>query len=135
LLVSGQIDQFVVPGWVVLMGAGAIALGTATGGWQLIRTLGSKFYRIRPIHGFSAQVSSAIVTLTASLLGGPTSTTQVVSTAIMGVGAAERLSKVRWGVAGEILSTWLITIPATGLLAAGIYWLIEQGFPALISLL
>lgn len=135
LLVSGQIDQFVVPDWVVLMGAGAIALGTATGGWQLIRTLGSKFYRIRPIHGFSAQVSSAIVTLTASLLGGPTSTTQVVSTAIMGVGAAERLSKVRWGVAGEILSTWLITIPATGLLAAGIYWLIEQGFPALISLL
>jgi PiT family inorganic phosphate transporter len=135
LLVSGQIDQFVVPDWVVLMGAGAISLGTATGGWQLIRTLGSKFYRIRPIHGFSAQVSSAIVTLTASLLGGPTSTTQVVSTAIMGVGAAERLSKVRWGVAGEILSTWLITIPATGLLAAGIYWLIEQGFPALISLL
>jgi len=135
LLVSGQIDQFVVPGWVVLTGAGAIALGTATGGWQLIRTLGSKFYRIRPIHGFSAQVSSAIVTLTASLLGGPTSTTQVVSTAIMGVGAAERLSMVRWGVAGEILSTWLITIPATGLLAAGIYWLIEQGFPALISLL
>jgi PiT family inorganic phosphate transporter len=135
LLVSGQIDQFVVPDWVVLMGAGAIALGTATGGWQLIRTLGSKFYRIRPIHGFSAQVSSAIVTLTASLLGGPTSTTQVVSTAIMGVGAAERLSKVRWGVAGEILSTWLITIPATGLLAAAIYWLIEQGFPPLISLL
>jgi len=97
LLISGNINSFIVPPWVVLAGATAIALGTAVGGWQLIRTLGSKFYRIRPIHGFASQASSAIVILTASLLGGPTSTTQVVSTAIMGVGAAGRVSKVRWG--------------------------------------
>lgn len=134
LLISGQIDKFAVPGWVVLIGAASIALGTSIGGWQLIRTLGSKFYRIRPIHGFSTQVASALVTLTASLLGGPTSTTQVVSTAIMGVGAAERMSKVRWGVAGEILSAWLITIPITALLAAGIYWLITIGLPGIFSI-
>ncbi|MEN6572226.1 MAG: inorganic phosphate transporter [Anaerolineaceae bacterium] len=128
LLISGQINSFIVPGWVILICAAGIAMGTALGGWQLIRTLGSKFYRIRPIHGFSTQISSALVTLTASLLGGPTSTTQVVSTAIMGVGAAERLSKVRWGVAGEILSAWLITIPVTAALAAGIYWLLINVF-------
>ncbi len=74
---------------------------------------GSKFYKIRPVHGFAAQATSAMVILTASLLGGPVSTTQVVSTSIMGVGAAERMSKVRWGVAGEIMSAWLFTIPAT----------------------
>ena len=131
LLISGNINSFAVPPWVMLAGAAAIALGTALGGWQLIRTLGSKFYRIRPIHGFASQASSAIVILTASLLGGPTSTTQVVSTAIMGVGAADRVSKVRWGVAGEILSTWLITIPVTGGLAAGIYWLITAASPVI----
>ena len=135
LLVSGQIDKFIVPEWVVLVGASSIALGTALGGWQLIRTLGSKFYRIRPIHGFSTQISSALVTLTASLLGGPTSTTQVVSASIMGVGAAERVNQVRWGVAGEILSAWLITIPITAALAALIYWLIEFGAPILSRLM
>ena len=74
--------------------AAAIAIGTSVGGWQLIRTLGSKFYKIRPVHGFASQITSAVVILTASLVGGPVSTTQVVSTAIMGVGAAERMSKV-----------------------------------------
>ncbi len=132
LLISGKISSFEVPFWVVVLCAAAIALGTSIGGWQLIRTLGSKFYKIRPVHGFAAQATSAAVILTASLVGGPVSTTQVVSTAIMGVGAAERLSKVRWGVAGEIISAWLITIPSTALLAAGIYWLISFGVPAII---
>lgn len=124
LLITRQIETFAVPVWVIIVCAAAIAAGTSVGGWRLIRTLGSKFYRIRPVHGFSSQAASAAVILSASLFGGPVSTTQVVSTAIMGVGTAERLSKVRWGVAGEILSAWLITIPTTAFLAAGIYWLI-----------
>jgi len=94
------------------------------GGWRLIRTLGAKFYKIRPIHGFNSQLASAIVILGNSLLGGPVSTTQVVSTAIMGVGAAERINKVRWGVASEILIAWVLTIPATAIVAAVIYWII-----------
>lgn len=134
LLISGVIPTFQVPLWVIVVCAGAIALGTSIGGWQLIRTLGSKFYKIRPVHGFASQITSAVVILTASLLGGPVSTTQVVSTAIMGVGAAERVSKVRWGVAGEIASAWLFTIPSTALLAAGIYWVIDSGIPHFLNL-
>jgi PiT family inorganic phosphate transporter len=88
--------------------------------------LGGKFYTIQPVHGFCAQTTSALVILGASLLGGPVSTTHVVSTAIMGVGAADRLNKVRWGVAGEIVVAWLVTIPATALLAAGVYWVLTQ---------
>jgi PiT family inorganic phosphate transporter len=103
-----------------------ISLGTSIGGWRLIKTLGSKFYKIRPIDGFSVQLSSALVILGASLFGGPVSTTQVVSTAIMGVGAAERINKVRWGVAGEIAIAWFLTIPATGFFAAGVYWVISN---------
>lgn len=125
LVISGMIPTFHVPTWVVVICAAAIAIGTSVGGWQLIRTLGSKFYKIRPVHGFASQIASAAVILTASLVGGPVSTTQVVSTAIMGVGAAERMSKVRWGVAGEIASAWLFTIPSTALLAAGIYFLLN----------
>ena len=102
LVTTGYISKFVVPLWVIVACAGMIALGTSLGGWRLIRTLGSKFYRIRPVDAFSVQLSSAAVILGASLIGGPVSTTQVVSTAIMGVGAAERVNKVRWGVAGEI---------------------------------
>ena len=126
LLSSGYLESFEVPLWVVGLSAGAIALGTAFGGWRLIRTLGGKFYKIQPVHGFSAQSTSALVILGASLLGGPVSTTHVVSTAIMGVGAADRINKVRWGVAGEILIAWLVTIPATALLAAGVYWVLGQ---------
>ena len=125
LVISGMISAFEVPLWVIVICAAAIALGTSVGGWQLIRTLGSKFYKIRPVHGFASQLASAVVILTASLVGGPVSTTQVVSTAIMGVGAAERVSKVRWGVAGEIASAWLFTIPATALLGAGVYLLLN----------
>jgi len=134
LLITGQISTFAVPKWVILVCASAIAIGTSVGGWQLIRTLGSKFYKIRPVHGFAAQATSAAVILTASLIGGPVSTTQVVSTAIMGVGAADRVSKVRWGVAGEIMLAWVLTIPSTMLVSAFIYWLITRAFPALLHL-
>jgi PiT family inorganic phosphate transporter len=121
LLADGVISRFVVPTWVIGLSAAAISLGTALGGWRLIRTLGAKFYRIRPVHGFTSQISSATVILGAALLGGPVSTTQVVSSAILGVGSAERVSKVRWGVAGQIVTAWVLTIPATAAVAALVY--------------
>jgi PiT family inorganic phosphate transporter len=88
--------------------------------------LGGKFYRIRPIDGFASQLASTAVILGASLFGGPVSTTQVVSSAIMGVGAAERKNKVRWGVAQEIAMAWVLTIPTTALVAAGLYWILSK---------
>ena len=99
-----------------------IALGTTLSAKRLIRTLGARFYHIRPVDSFNTQLASAGVILGASLLGGPVSTTQVVSSTILGVGAAERVNKVRWGVVGEIAIAWLLTIPATGLIGAGLYW-------------
>ncbi|MFQ6100195.1 MAG: anion permease [Anaerolineae bacterium] len=121
LMGARVLTRFQVPLWVIAASAGAISLGTAMGGWRVIRTLGGKFYKIRPVHSFTSQVASAAVILGAALLGGPVSTTQVVSSAILGVGSAERLSKVRWNVAGHILTTWVLTIPASGLLAALAY--------------
>jgi len=125
LVGAGFLAQFHVPVWVIAASAGAISLGTATGGWRIIRTLGGRFFKIRPVHGFTAQITSAVVILGAALLGGPVSTTQVVSSAIMGVGSAERLSKVRWGVVGSIVTAWLLTIPASGLLAALAYMVVR----------
>ena len=104
----------------------AIAAGTAVGGERLIRTVGAKFYKIAPMDAFSAQLASAIVVMTASLTGGPVSASQVISTAIMGVGAAERPNKVRWKIAQDIGATWLLTIPATALLAALFYKLLTR---------
>ncbi|UCC85961.1 MAG: inorganic phosphate transporter [Anaerolineales bacterium] len=135
LVTTGYLTEFQVPTWVIALSAGAIALGTALGGWRLIKTLGGKFYKIRPVHGFSTQVTSAAVILGASLVGGPVSTTQVVSSAIMGVGSAERLSKVRWGVAGNIAVAWVVTIPATALVAAGLYLLGTRFMPVLMAML
>ncbi len=129
LVISGVLGSFSVPFWVIIICAAMIALGTAVGGWRLIRTLGGKFFRIRPIDGFASQLASTAVILGASLIGGPVSTTQVVSSSIMGVGAAERKNKVRWGVAQEIAVAWVLTIPATGLVAAGLYWLIARIIP------
>jgi PiT family inorganic phosphate transporter len=129
LVTSGYITKFEVPIWVIFLCAGMIALGTSIGGWRLIKTIGGKFYRIRPMDSFSTQLTSALVILSASLFGGPVSTTQVVSTAIMGVGAAERMNKVRWGVAGDIATAWLLTIPATALVGAGAFWIISRIIP------
>jgi PiT family inorganic phosphate transporter len=106
-----------------------IALGTLMGGWRLIRTLGAKFYRIRPVDGFASQLASSAVILGASLVGGPVSTTQVVSSSIMGAGAAERKNKVRWGVAQEIAMAWIFTIPVTALVGAGLYWVLDLIIP------
>jgi PiT family inorganic phosphate transporter len=129
LVIGDALPTFQVPFWVVAVSAAAIAVGTSLGGWRLIRTLGGKFYKIRPLHSFSTQLSSAGVILAASLFGAPVSASQVVSSAIIGVGSAERASKVRWSVAEDIITAWLITIPASGLLAAGTYFLILKLVP------
>jgi inorganic phosphate transporter, PiT family len=125
LVTAGVLPSFHVPIYVIFACAFMIAAGTSIGSRKLIRTLGSKFYKIKPLDAFSAQLASAAVILGASLVGGPVSTTQVVSSSIMGVGASVRLNKVRWGVAGDIITAWFLTIPATGLVAAGLHWLIK----------
>jgi PiT family inorganic phosphate transporter len=125
LVVLDYQSSFVVPWWVILSSAAAIALGTAAGGWRIIHTLGGKFYRIRPIHSFTSQLSSMVVILGASLFGGPVSTTHVVSSSIIGVGAAQRKSQVRWGVMGDILIAWFLTVPASAGFAALLYFLIN----------
>jgi PiT family inorganic phosphate transporter len=125
LVTGGYLAEFAVPDWVILACATMIAAGTALGGWKLIKTLGGKFYRIRPVDGFSSQLASSAVILGASLVGGPVSTTQVVSSSIMGAGAAERKNKVRWGVAQEIAMAWIFTIPTTAVVGAGIYWVFD----------
>ncbi len=130
LVTTGYLEVFAVPTWVIVLCAGMIALGTSVGGWRLIRTVGGRFYKIRPVDGFAAQLTSAAVILGASLVGGPVSTTQVVSSAVTGVGAAERMNKVRWGVAQDIATAWLLTIPATALVAAGVYWVILRFMPS-----
>ena len=123
LLAAGLIPSFHVPLWVIALSSTAIAAGTALGGWRLIRTLGAKIYRIRPIHGLTSQLASAAVIMGAALVGGPVSTTQVMSSAIMGVGAAERLSKVRWLVLRDLATAWLLTIPSTAAISA-LVWLV-----------
>jgi len=123
LIAFGVLPVFIVPTWVIGASATAIALGTALGGWRLIKTMGAGFYRIRAAHAFSSQVASSAVILSAALLGGPVSTTQVISSSIVGAGAAERLNMVRWGLAGQIAMAWLITIPVTALLG-GIFFIL-----------
>ncbi len=125
MVTTGYVAEFDVPWWVITLSAGAIALGTLAGGWRLIRTLGGKFYKIRPVHAFGSQLTSAGIILGAALLGGPVSTTQVVSSAIMGAGSADRVSKVRWTVARDVVVAWVLTIPVAALLAAGLYLLVD----------
>jgi PiT family inorganic phosphate transporter len=125
MVTTGFAAEFHVPWWVIALSASAIALGTLAGGWRLIRTLGGKFYKIRPVHAFASQLTSAGIILGAAMLGGPVSTTQVVSSSIMGVGSADRVSKVRWTVARDIAVAWVLTIPVAALLAAGLYLLID----------
>jgi PiT family inorganic phosphate transporter len=120
-------EDFFIPSWIKLLCAAAIAAGVGAGGWRIMRTIGGKFYKIRPIHGFSAQLSSVGVILGAVLTGGPVSTSQVVSSAIVGVGSAERLSKVRWKVFREIALSWLVTFPLTALIAWGLSLLLRLG--------
>ena len=126
LSVSGLVQGFAVPLWVVAASATATAAGMLTGGGRLIRTLGSGMYTVRPVHGFVSQVAAAVVILGAALTGGPVSTTHVNGAAIMGVGAAQNARRVRWGVASEIFWTWLLTIPLSALLAGIFSLLLRQ---------
>jgi PiT family inorganic phosphate transporter len=125
LVLGGYISEFVVPLWVVLSCATMITLGTLMGGWRIVRTVGFGIYKVRPLHAVNAQLTSAVVIFGASMIGAPVSTTHVVSSSIMGIGASERPKAVRWGKAREIISTWLITIPGAALAAAMVYWLVR----------
>ncbi len=120
LVSAGYIDTLDVPFWVVLACGIAMGLGTAMGGWRVIKTLGSKMLKLEPVHGFSAETAASAIILGASHFGLPVSTTHVIATSIMGVGATRRLSAVRWGIAGKILMAWIFTLPA----CAGLAWLV-----------
>jgi PiT family inorganic phosphate transporter len=130
LVILGILPTFQIPFWVIASCATAIALGTASGGWRIIKTLGSKIYRLRSVHAFCAQTSSAVVILWAAMAGGPVSTTHVVSASIMGAGAGHRVSSVRWGVAKNIILAWFITIPASGVMAGLSFYLIRMAHPS-----
>ena len=118
LVAAGILPVFKVPIWVMVLAAGAISLGTAAGGWRIIRTMGQRVVKLDPVHGFAAETAAATVIVVASHLGMPVSTTHVVSGAIMGSGASDRFSAVRWGIAGSIVWAWVLTIPASAAVAA-----------------
>ena len=117
LVLGGILPEFAVPVWVILLCAATMGIGTALGGWKIIRTMGIRLTKLQPIHGFSAETSAALVIEVASRFGIPLSTTHTIGTSIMGVGSIQRFSAVRWGVAGEIIMAWLLTFPACGLIA------------------
>ncbi len=119
LVAAGVLDSPEVPLPVILVAATAISLGTMAGGWRIIRTMGQRVVKLDPVHGFAAETTAAAIIFGASQLGVPVSTTHVISSAIMGVGTSDRLSAVRWGVAGNIVVAWVLTIPASG----GVAWL------------
>jgi PiT family inorganic phosphate transporter len=121
LYTAGYIPTFYIPIWVVLSAHGAIALGTLSGGWRIIHTMGSKITRLVPVGGFAAETAGAISLFTATALGVPVSTTHTITGAIVGVGSTRRLSAVRWGIAGRIVWAWVLTIPASAAISALTY--------------
>jgi PiT family inorganic phosphate transporter len=125
LLLGGFIPSFEVPFWVMLACATAITLGILSGGWRIVRTLGFAIFRVRPIHALSSQLTSALVILSASAIGAPVSTTHVVATSIMGIGAADNPRAVRWKKAKDIGVTWVVTIPGAALVAIQVYALLN----------
>jgi PiT family inorganic phosphate transporter len=125
LFAAGVIPTADIPLWVILLAASAISLGTAAGGWRIIRTMGQKVVKLDPVHGFAAETTAATIIFTASHFGMPVSTTHVISSAIIGVGASDRLSAVRWGVAGNIVIAWIVTIPAAAAVAAIAYVVLD----------
>ena len=125
LLAGGYLTSFRIDIWVVLAAHAAIALGTLSGGWRIIHTMGSKITKLQPVGGFAAETAGAISLFTATYLGVPVSTTHTITGAIVGVGSIKRLSAVRWGVARRIVWAWLLTIPASALISALTYWLVS----------
>jgi inorganic phosphate transporter, PiT family len=125
---NGNVADLTIPTWVKISAGLAIGLGTYAGGWRIIRTLGQRVFRMEPESGFAAQAAAGTTIYLATKYGYPLSTTHVVSGAVMGAGATRRLSAVRWGVAGNIVVAWVLTIPAAALVSAGLYWPIQAIF-------
>jgi len=126
LLSAGQITSPEVPLWVIVACALAMGLGTAVGGWKIVRTLGMRILKLEPVHGFAAETAAAAVLLATAHIGLPVSTTHTITSAVMGVGVVKRLSAVRWGVTARILYAWIFTLPGTALLAASIYLVLSR---------
>lgn len=126
LLSKGFVTEMEIPKWVIIMCALTMALGTMAGGWKIIKTMGTKVIKLKPVHGFAAETSSSIVILTASHFGIPVSTTHIISTSIMGVGSTQRFSAVKWGIVGNIVSAWVLTIPMCMLISAVSYLLLAK---------
>jgi PiT family inorganic phosphate transporter len=124
LVTAGVIPDFTVPVWVIIVSASALSLGTAVGGWRIMRTMGHRVVKLEPVHGFAAETTAASILFATAHFGMPVSTTHVISGAIMGVGASQGLRHVRWGVARRILIAWFLTIPAAGILAAAAWSLL-----------
>ena len=116
-------DTFYVPFWVVISCQAAIALGTMFGGWRIVKTMGQKIAKLKPVDGFCAETGAAVTLFLSTLLGVPVSTTHTITGAIMGVGSLRRMSAVRWGVAGRIVWAWILTIPGAAVISAGTYWI------------
>jgi PiT family inorganic phosphate transporter len=125
LFLAGGIKEFKVPLWVIFLSAGTMAIATAFGGWKIVKTIGLRMTKLTPIHGFAAELSSAVTITVASHFGIPLSTTHTVGTAIMGVGAHRRFSAVRWGVAMNVVLAWILTFPVCGLISYGVTTLVE----------
>jgi PiT family inorganic phosphate transporter len=125
LFSAGIIDKFYIPEWVAIACYTAIALGTMFGGWRIVKTMGQKITKLKPVDGFCAESGAAATLFIASSLGVPVSTTHTITGSIMGVGSLRRLSAVKWGVAGRIVWAWIITIPAAAAISASAYWLVK----------
>jgi inorganic phosphate transporter, PiT family len=126
LFAAGYIPTFYIPFWVVLAAHASIALGTLSGGWRIIHTMGSKITRLQPVGGFAAETAGAVSLFTATALGVPVSTTHTITGAIVGVGSTRRLSAVRWGIAGRIVWAWILTIPASAAISSATYWILSR---------
>lgn len=128
LVMGGVLTEFTVPVWVMLLLGTVMGLGTAVGGWRIIRTMGFSLTKLEPVHGFAAETSAGLAILLASSLGIPLSTTHTINISIMGVGATRRFSAVRWGVARNIVATWVLTFPVCALLGYFFSWLLKLVF-------
>jgi PiT family inorganic phosphate transporter len=126
LMLGGVMTEFSVPRWVMFLCGGVMSLGTAVGGWRIIRTMGVKLTKLEPVSGFAAETSAAVAILAASRLGIPLSTTHTITSSIMGVGGVRRLSAVNWSVAGNIVGAWIITFPVCGILGFVFAWIFKQ---------
>jgi PiT family inorganic phosphate transporter len=130
LFTAGILDHFYIPFWIVLMAHTAIGLGTLAGGWRIVRTMGMRITRLKPVGGFCAETAAAISLLGAASAGIPVSTTHTIAGAIMGVGSVQRLTAVHWGVARRIIWAWLLTIPASALVSAACFLVLHHFIPA-----